>query len=94
VPEATVRRVQLAMAGRTTTLEVGLARPEPARSARDRVLALDADIVCLRVVASPPPTDGAEPVGVLCGRLNDVARRLPLPGGDTLVATFAWPTGR
>jgi len=30
----------------------------------------------------------------VCGRLNDVARRLPLPGGDTLVATFAWPTGR
>ena len=90
VPEALARRVQLAMAGRSTTLEVRLARPEPARSARDRVLALDADVVCLRVVAP----DSAEPVGVVCGRLNDVARRLPLPGGDTLVATFAWPTGR
>jgi hypothetical protein len=90
VPEGLARRVQLAMAGRTTTLEVGLARPEPARSARDRVLALDADVVCLRVVGP----DSAEPVGVVCGRLNDVARRLPLPGGDTLVATFAWPTGR
>ena len=90
VPEGSVRRVQLAMAGRSTTLEVGLARPEPARSARDRVLALDADVVCLRVIA---PEVG-EPVGILCGRLNDVARRLPLPGGDTLVATFAWPTGR
>ena len=90
VPESAPRRVQLAMAGRTTTLEIGLARPEPARSARDRVLALDADVVCLRVVAP----DSSGPVGVVCGRLNDVARRLPLPGGDTLVATFAWPTGR
>ncbi len=90
VPEAPARRVDLRMAGRTTTLEIGLARPEPARSARDRVLALDADVVCLRVVAPA----AAEPVGVVCGRLNDVARRLPLPGGDTLVATFAWPVGR
>ena len=90
VPEAPARRVQLAMAGRTTTLEIGLARPEPARSARDRVLALDADVVCLRIAAP----DVAQPVGVVCGRLNDVARRLPLPGGDTLVATFAWPAGR
>ena len=90
VPEAPARRVQLAMAGRSTTLEVGLARPEPSRSARDRVLALDADVVCLRVAAP----EAAEPVGVVCGRLNDVARRLPLPGGDTLVATFAWPAGR
>ena len=94
VPEAPARRVQLAMAGRTTILEVGLARPEPARSARDRVLALDADVVCLRVVGAGPSAGEAEPVGVVCGRLNDVARRLPLPGGDTLVATFAWPTGR
>ncbi len=90
VPEAPARRVQLSLAGRTTTLEIGLARPEPSSSARDRVLALDADVVCLRIVAP----EGAEPVGVLCGRLNDVARRLPLPGGDTLVATFAWPAGR
>ncbi|HMJ58622.1 MAG TPA: hypothetical protein VK467_05765 [Gemmatimonadales bacterium] len=90
VPEAPARRVQMAMAGRTTTLEIGLARPEPARSARDRVLALDADVVCLRI-ATP---EVAQPVGVVCGRLNDVARRLPLPGGDTLVATFAWPAGR
>jgi hypothetical protein len=90
VPEAPARRVQLALAGRRTTLEIALARPEPSPSARDRVLALDADVVCLRVVAP----DAAQPVGVVCGRLNDVARRLPLPGGDTLVATFAWPTGR
>jgi hypothetical protein len=90
VPEAPARRVQLALAGRRTALEIALARPEPSSSARDRVLALDADVVCLRVVAP----DAALPVGVVCGRLNDVARRLPLPGGDTLVATFAWPAGR
>ena len=90
VPEAPARRVQLALAGRRTSLEIALARPEPSSSARDRVLALDADVVCLRVVA----TDATLPVGVLCGRLGDVARRLPLPGGDTLVATFAWPGGR
>ena len=90
VPEAPARGVQLALAGRRTNLEITLARPDPSPSARDRVLALDADVVCLRVGAP----DAAEPVGVLCGRLNDVARRLPLPGGDTLVATFAWPAGR
>ena len=90
VPEGPARRVQLAIAGRTTTLEIGLARPEPPKSARDRVLALDAEVVCLRI-ATP---EVAQPVGVVCGRLNDVARRLPLPGGDTLVATFAWPAGR
>jgi len=90
VPEAPARRVQLALAGRRTNLEITLARPEPSLSARDRVLALDADVVCLRVGAP----DAAEPIGVVCGRLNDVARRLPLPGGDTLVATFAWPSGR
>jgi hypothetical protein len=90
VPESPARRVQLAMAGRSTTLEISLTRPDASPSARDRVLALDADVVCLRVVAP----EVAQPVGVLCGRLNDVARRLPLPGGDTLVATFAWPSGR
>ena len=90
IPEAPARRVLLVIGGRRTNLEVGLARPEPSPSARDRVLALDADVVCLRVVA----TDVAQPVGVVCGRLNDVARRLPLPGGDTLVAMFAWPAGR
>ncbi len=90
IPEAPARRVQLAMGGRRTALEIALNRPEPSPSARDRVLALDADVVCLRVIAP----DAGQPVGVLCGRLNDVARRLPLPGGDTLVATFAWPGGR
>lgn len=90
IPEAPARRVQLSLGGRRTQLEIGLARPEPSASARDRVLALDADAVCLRVT-----TPGIlEPVGVLCGRLNNVARRLPLPGGDTLVAVFVWPGGR
>jgi hypothetical protein len=90
VPDAPARRVQLVVGRRVTVLTVSLARPEPPRSGRDRVLALDADVVCLRVISSEP----AQPVGVLCGRLNNVARRLPLPGGDTLVATFVWPGGR
>ncbi len=89
-PLAVPRRTQLVIAGRTTALEVSLVRPEPAASDRDRVLALDADVVCLRVV----PQGAAQPVGVLCGRLNNVARRLPLPQGDTLLVTFAWPAGR
>jgi hypothetical protein len=90
VPDAPPRRMQLVLAGRRTALEVGLARPEAAASARDRVLALDADVVCLRVGAA----GAALPVGVLCGRLNNVARRLPLWAGDTLLATFVWPSAR
>ncbi len=90
VPDAPPRRLQLVLAGRRTALEVGLARPEPAASARDRVLALDADVVCLRVGLA----GAALPVGVLCGRLNNVARRLPLFANDTLLATFVWPGGR
>jgi hypothetical protein len=90
VPDAPPRRLQLVLAGRRTALEVGLTRPEPAASARDRVLALDADVVCLRVGA----VGGVGPVGVLCGRLNNVARRLPISAGDTLLATFAWPPAR
>jgi len=57
---------------------------------RDRALALDADIVCLRV--SQPAV--LQPFGTICGRLNNVARQLPLPSGDTLAATFAWPGAR
>ncbi len=91
VPEGAPRRLELVLGrGPARSLEVGLARPEPARAGRDRALALDADIVCLRVT----PRETAYPVGVLCGRLNNVARRLPLGGGDTLVATFAWPPAR
>jgi hypothetical protein len=71
-------------------LEFALARPEPPALERDRVLAIDADMVCLRV-GEP---GGTGPVRQTCGRLNNVARRLALEGVDTLVATFAWPAAR
>jgi hypothetical protein len=90
VPEEPPRVVQLVLKGRPTTLVVSLTRPEPARSSRDRALALDAEIVCLKVA----PPDTPEPLGTICGRLNNVARQLPLPSGDTLAATFAWPGPR
>jgi hypothetical protein len=90
VPEESPRLVQLVLKGRATTLVVSLTRPDRARSPRDRALALDADVVCLRV-ARP---DAPEPLGLLCGRLNNVARQLPLPSGDTLAATFSWPGWR
>jgi hypothetical protein len=92
VPDAPARRTQLVVGGRRNVLDVSLTRLEPglAEGARDRALAIDADVVCLRVV----PQGATDPVGVLCGRLNNVARRLPLPNGDTLVVTFAWPAGR
>jgi hypothetical protein len=84
------RVVQLVNQGRATTLVVSAARPAEARSARDRALAFDAEGICL-VVSSP---DAPQPVGKLCGPLNNVARLLPLPTGDTLAATFAWPGAR
>ena len=90
IPEEPARVVQLVLKGRATTLVVSLTRPDPARSARDRALALDADVVCLKV--SPP--DAPQPLGTICGRLNNIARQLPLPTGDTLAATFAWPGPR
>jgi hypothetical protein len=90
IPEEPPRVVQLVLKGRATTLVVSLTRPDPARSARDRALALDADVVCLKV--SPPDTP--QPLGTICGRLNNVARQLPLPTGDTLAATFSWPGPR
>lgn len=90
VPEEPPRVVQLVLKGRATTLVVSLTRPDAARSTRDRALALDADIVCLRVA----PPDAPEPFGQICGHLNNVARQLPLPTGDTLAATFAWPGWR
>jgi len=91
VVDAPARPVTLvvgANAGRT--FDIALARPDPPRAARDRALSLEADVVCLRVVE----TGVASPTRVLCGRLTNVARRLPLDGGDTLVATFAWPGPR
>jgi hypothetical protein len=90
VLEEPPRVVQLVLKGRPTTLVVSLTRPDAARSMRDRALALDADIVCLRV--SQPAV--LQPFGTICGHLNNVARRLPLPTGDTLAATFAWPGAR
>jgi len=90
VPDEPARIVQLVLGGRATTLVVALARPDPPRNERERALALDAEVVCLRV--SPP--DASEPLGQVCGRLNNVARQLPLPTGDTLAATFAWPGPR
>lgn len=91
VVEAPARAVELAVGAQgARRLEVGLARPEPPRAARERALALDADVVCLRV--GEPGT--ARPLRVLCGRLNNVARKLPLDGTDTLVATLARPGPR
>ena len=80
----------IAVAGSTRVLEVGLTRPEPPRTERERALALDADVVCLRV-AEPAV---ASPTRTVCGRINNVARRLALGRGDTLVATFVWPGPR
>ena len=91
IPDGAAKRVQLPVPGRLPrVLDVALSRPETPRSARDRTLALEADAVCLRV-AEP---DSLAPTGTVCGRLNNVARRLPLSGGDTLIATFAWPGAR
>ena len=78
--------------GRATTLVVNVARPGEPKSPRDRALGLDAEVICL--VVAPPPPGGAQPFGTVCGRLNNVARQLPLPTGDTLPATFAWPGAR
>jgi hypothetical protein len=90
VLEEPPRVVQLVLMGRATTLVVSIARPDPPRSSRDRALALDADVLCLRVA----PPDAPQPYGTVCGRLNNVARQLALPTGDTLAATFAWPGAR
>jgi hypothetical protein len=91
IPDGAAKRVQLPIPGRLPrVLEVALTRPETPRSARDRTLALEAGVVCLRV--SEP--DSLAPTGTICGGLNNVARRLPLPGGDTLIAYFAWPGSR
>jgi hypothetical protein len=36
----------------------------------------------------------AEGPRVRCGRLDNIARRVALVGGDTLMATFGWPPAR
>ncbi len=74
----------------TRALDVSLVRPEPPTTGRDSALAVDAEVVCLRVTL--PET--LQPARIRCGRLNNVARRLPLTGRDTLVAAFAWPAAR
>ena len=90
VPETPGRRVRFALGGETSELDVRLERPDPPRTGRDSALAVDADAVCLRVVV-PGST---EPARIRCGRLDNVARQLALTGGDTLLATFAWPPAR
>jgi hypothetical protein len=97
VPEGSASRIPFVLgAGHRRVLEVSLARPQPPPAGRERTLVLDADVVCLRVSELDPagPATAARPAGVLCGRINNVARRLPLAGGDTLVATFTWPPYR
>jgi len=89
--DAAARTIELPVGARgRRRLEFALARSEPSPFKRDRVLALDADVVCLRV-GEP---GGTGPVRSTCGRLNNVARRLPLEGDDTLVATISWPGAR
>ena len=90
VPEAQGRRVSFVLGGETFDFDVTLERPEPPRTGRDSALAVDADVVCLRLLV--PGSSG--PTRVRCGRLDNVARRLALVDGDTLVATFAWPAVR
>ena len=91
VPDAPARRVTFVLGrGESRAIDVTLTRPDPPRSGRDSALAADADVLCLRVL-DPGAQD---PARIRCGRLNNVARRLPLGGGDTLVATFAWPAAR
>jgi len=90
VPETPGRRVRFALGRERSEFDVTLERPDPPRTGRDSALAVGADVVCLRVVV---PTS-TEPARVRCGRLDNVARGLALTGGDTLVATFAWPAAR
>ena len=90
VPETTGRRVTFKLGRETFDFDVALERPEPPRTGRDSALAVAADVVCLRVVAPELP----ETARVRCGRLDNIARRVALVGGDTLMTTFAWPPAR
>jgi hypothetical protein len=90
IPGDESRIVQLVLGRRATTLDVRLERPAPPRTIRERVLATDSEVVCLRVTAAA----ATQSIGRVCGTLDNVGRRLPLPTGDTLVATFAWPGPR
>ena len=90
VPETTGRRVSFQLGRETFDFDVALERPEPPRTGRDSALAIAMDVVCLRVIAPESP----ETARVRCGRLDNIARRVALVGGDTLMATFAWPPAR
>jgi hypothetical protein len=91
VPDASSRPVTFVMGpGQARTVDVALTLPDPPRAGRDSALATDADVLCLRVVDS----GSTEPAWLRCGRLNNVARQIPLSDHDTLVATFAWPAAR
>ncbi|HUK20637.1 MAG TPA: hypothetical protein VLV45_03665 [Gemmatimonadales bacterium] len=76
----------------STTLDVALRSPGLTLDPADSTLARDADVVCLRVTDPDPSHDGA--AHVRCGRVNNVARTLPLSDGDTIVTTFSWPVPR
>src|SRR5207245_2145538 len=86
-PPGPARRPSFSRGGERSDFDVTLERPEPPRSGRDSALAVAADVVCLRLAVP----GSAETARVRCGRLDNVARRVALTGGDTLVATFAWP---
>lgn len=91
VPDGPSRAVTFVLGpGQSRTIEVGLTLPEAPHAGRDSALATNADVVCLRVL-DPGSTEAARS---RCGRLNNVARQLPLSDSDTLVATFAWPAAR
>ncbi len=90
VPETDGRRVRFRLGRETLDLDVALERPEPPRTGRDSALAVSVDVVCLRVVV-PESAGGPR---VRCGRLDNIARRVALTGGDTLMATFRWPAAR
>ena len=90
VPETTGRRVSFKLGRESFDFDVALERPEPPRTGRDSALAIAMDVVCLRVIAPESP----ETARVRCGRLDNIARRVALVGGDTLMATFAWPPAR
>jgi hypothetical protein len=90
VPETTDRRVSFKLGRETFDFDVALERPEPPRTGRDSALGAAMDVVCLRVAAP----GSAETARVRCGRLDNIARRVALVGGDTLMATFAWPPAR
>ncbi len=90
VPETTGRRVSFSLGGEKLDFDVTLERADPPRTGRDSALAVAVDVVCLRIVVP----GSAEDARVRCGRLDNVARRVALTGGDTLMATFTWPPAR